>query len=227
MRALLASGSDHRLGQNDKPPLTLEGGNQYYFLRGVIILIKTARFLESASRAKQTGSARKNIQPAAQPLHHRQTQPPPPRQPPFELRKTTATNRASLNAAQSRLDSRRVYQGIGIHKEKNVAVGLSGAGIASGRICRCSTRITCAPCCRAIEAVVSQEPSSTTMISYGSATDSNALRMAEIHRPIQTSSLCAGTINEIICLAFELCRHLVVVPASEARGPSSPARTAR
>src|ERR1039458_8907600 len=133
MRALLTSGSDHRLGRNDKPPLTLESYKKCRIFRYVIILIKTARHLKGIASAKQAGAARKNVQPAAQPLHHRQAQPPPPRQPSLELRKTTATNRASMNAAQSRLNRRGVHQRIGIHKEKNIAVGLSRASIASGR----------------------------------------------------------------------------------------------
>jgi len=133
MRANLTPGSNHRLGYNDKPPLTLESSDKPQLFRRIIILIETACRLKSAARAKQAGSARKNVQPAAQSLHHRQTQPPPPRQPPFELRKTTATNRASMNAAQSRLNRRGVHQRIGIHKEKNITVSLSRASIASGR----------------------------------------------------------------------------------------------
>src|SRR5580765_2580279 len=50
-----------------------------------------------------------------------------------------------------------------------------------------------------MEAVASLEPSSTTIISCGSPRASAPLRMAETHRPTQASSLCAGTMNEIIC----------------------------
>src|ERR1035441_6755558 len=132
MRAELASGSNHRLGWNDKPPLTLQRADKHAIFHRIIILIEAACGLKSAARAKQAGAARKNVQPAAQSLHHRQAQPPPPRQPSLEPRQTTATNRASLDAAQSRLNRRGVHQRIGIHKEKNVAVGLSRASIASG-----------------------------------------------------------------------------------------------
>ena len=48
------------------------------------------------------------------------------------MRKTTATHRASFNAAQSGLNRRSVDQCVGIHKEKNVAASLSRAGIAGG-----------------------------------------------------------------------------------------------
>ena len=132
MRAGLASGSDHRLGWNDKPPLTLLRADKHAIFHRIKILIETACRLKSAARAKQAGAARKNVQPAAQSLHHRQAQPPPPRQPSLEPRKTTATNRASMNAAQSRLNRRGVHQRIGIYKEKNGPVSLPGASVASG-----------------------------------------------------------------------------------------------
>ena len=58
MRAELASGSDHRLGWDDKPPLTLESGDKNRIFQRVIILIETAHRLISAARAKLAGSSR-------------------------------------------------------------------------------------------------------------------------------------------------------------------------
>ena len=48
MRAYLPPGSDHRLGQNGKPSLTLESSDKHRIFRRVIILIETARRLTAA-----------------------------------------------------------------------------------------------------------------------------------------------------------------------------------
>src|SRR4051812_33752524 len=83
MRAHLAPRSDHRLGGDNNPPLTLECVYKPHFFRRVIILIETTRRLEGAASAKQAGSAREKVQPAAQTFSNWQSQSPPPRQPPL------------------------------------------------------------------------------------------------------------------------------------------------
>src|SRR5262245_25431684 len=126
-------------------------------------------------------------------------------------------------------------------KKKMSPTACRAPALRVAAICRCSTRITCAPCSRAIEAVASLEASSTTMISYGSLSDSTPLRMAEIHRPTQASSLCAGTMNEIICASCSIeqrhelsdditrkdCHGDVAVPPRPAAGGDPADRHAR
>src|ERR1043166_4422922 len=58
--------------------------------------------------------------------------------------------------------------------------------------------MTRAPCCRATAEVASADESSATITSYPSPIPSIALRMAERQRPIHASSLCAGTMKEIM-----------------------------
>src|ERR1017187_8847742 len=117
MLAKLAPGSDHRLGQNGKPSLTLESSDKHHFLRRVIILIKTTRRLKGAAGAEQEGSARQKPHQAHRRFYKRFYQSPPPRQPSLEPRHTTTANRAGANAAQSRLNGRGVRQCVGIHKK--------------------------------------------------------------------------------------------------------------
>ena len=117
MRANLTPGSNHRLGWNDKSPLTFEIGNKCYFFRCVIILIKTARHLKGIASAKQAGSTRQKVRQAHRRLYQRFEQSEPPRQPSLESWHTTAANRTSPNSAQSRLNGWSVDQCVGIHKK--------------------------------------------------------------------------------------------------------------
>src|ERR1039458_6964115 len=91
MRAHLAPGSNHRLGYNDKPTLTLESSDKPQLFRRVIILIKTARRLKGTASAKQARSARKKAQPAAQTFSNQQCQSAPKRQPSLKSRRQTPT----------------------------------------------------------------------------------------------------------------------------------------
>src|SRR5260221_8502566 len=108
MLAKLAPGSDHRLGQNGKPSLTLESGNKRHLFRRVIFLIKPTRRLKGAPSAEQECSARQKTRQADRRLYQRFDQSKPPRQPSLEPRHTTTANRACANAAQSRLNGRSV-----------------------------------------------------------------------------------------------------------------------
>src|SRR5919106_1773577 len=68
--------------------------------------------------------------------------------------------------------------------------------------------MTRAPCCWATADVASLDKSSTTITSYCSRLTSTALRMAATHLPIHLSSLCAGTMNEIMAGRNADRRHL-------------------
>jgi hypothetical protein len=117
MRANLTPGSDHCLGQNGKPSLTLESGNKHHFFRRVIILIKTTRRLKGAPSAEQESSTRQKARQAHRRSYKRFCQSEPPRQPSLEPRHTTTADRTSPNSAQSRLNGRGVRQCVGIHKK--------------------------------------------------------------------------------------------------------------
>src|SRR5207237_2646997 len=56
MLAKLAPGSDHRLGQNGKPSVTLESSDKKHLLPCVIILIKTTRRFKAAPSAEHESS---------------------------------------------------------------------------------------------------------------------------------------------------------------------------
>src|ERR1035441_3909452 len=117
MLAKLAPGSDHRLGQNNKPPLTFESSDKHHLFRCVIILIETARRLKGTASAEQESSTRQKARQAHRRSYKRFGQSALPRQPSLEPRHTTTANRAGANAAQSRSNGRGVRQCVGIHKE--------------------------------------------------------------------------------------------------------------
>jgi hypothetical protein len=61
MRASLAPGSNHRLGQNGKPSLPLESSDKHRIFRREIILIETARRLKGTASAEQESSTRQKF----------------------------------------------------------------------------------------------------------------------------------------------------------------------